>query len=265
MTQKPVLWLEQSWPQLEEILKKVDTVLLPIGSTEQHGYHLPTGVDIYIPCAIADSVSKLTGVPVLPSINFVPCAWHLGFPGAINVSANTVINQIVEICQSLEHMGVKHVIGINGHTGGCDSTLVVAADQVIAKTNVRFWVASVVDIAEKEIIGICDSPVLGHADEIETAKMMAIRPDLVNIDGVKANNKQPKSKFLSVNYRPSSARILYRMSSQDWGNVAPDGYIGDPSVATPEKGEKMIAAAAKGICEFIDELKDWKGSIEATK
>lgn len=263
MAGKPIFWLEQSWPELEKILKKVDTVLLPIGSTEQHGYHLPTGVDIYIPCAIAEKVSIATGVPILPSINFVPCAWHLGFPGAINVSANTVITQIVEICQSLERMGIKHVIGINGHTGGCDSTLVVAADQVITKTKVRFWVASVVDVAEEEIISICDSPVLGHADEIETAKMMAIRPDLVHIENIKANNKQPKSKFLSVNYRPSSARILYRMSEQDWKNVAPDGFIGDPTVATPEKGTKMISAATNNICEFIYELKNWRGSIDA--
>ena len=55
------------------------------------------------------------------------------------------------------------------------------------------------------------------------------------------------------------------MSEQDWKNVAPDGFIGDPTAATPEKGEKMITAAANGICEFISELKNWKGSIEASE
>lgn len=262
MEKKPIWWQELSWPEVENLVQEIDTVMLPIGSTEQHGRHLPLGVDVFIPMGIAERVSVQTGVPILPPIWYVPSAWHQNFPGSIHVSAETVIRQIVEICSSVRKYGIKHIIGINGHTGGCDSTLVVAADQVLAKTDARFWIASVVDIAYHEIIEVCDSPVLGHADEIETAKMMAVRPDLVHIEGVKPNNRQPKSAFLSVNYRPSPAKILYRMNQEDWQTIAPEGYIGDPSAATPEKGEKMIKSAADNISKFIMELKNWTGKIE---
>lgn len=259
---KPVWWQELSWPELDKILDHVDTVLLPIGSTEQHGPHLPLGVDLYIPMGIAERVSAKTGIPILPPVWYVPCAWHLDFPGAINVKADTVINQIVDICDSLSNYGIKHVIGINGHTGGCDSTLVVAADKVLEETNVRFWVGSVVDIANDVILNLCTSPILVHADEIETSKMMAIRPDLVHVEGVEANNWEPKSRFLSNNYRPASAKILYRMNRADWKHIAPRGYIGDPASATPEKGEKMLTAIVENLVEFIDDLKNWTGTME---
>ncbi|MCI8649016.1 MAG: creatininase family protein [Anaerotruncus sp.] len=262
MEKKPIWWQELSWPEVAQLMEKTDTVLLPIGSTEQHGRHLPLGVDVFIPMGIAQRVSAQTGVPILPPIWYVPCAWHQSFPGAIHVSAQTVIAQIVEICDSLSKYGVKHVIGINGHTGGCDSTLVVAADQVLEKTEARFWIASVVEVANDEILALCDSPVLGHADEIETSKMMALRPELVHLEGVEPNNQQPRSAFLSVNYRPCSAKLLYRMSKEDWRSVAPDGYIGDPLAATPEKGERMLCAAAENIVRFIHELEGWNGKIE---
>ncbi len=261
MENKPIYWQELTWQEIEKLVKTTDVALLPIGSTEQHGPHLPTGVDGFIPADIAARTSAKSGVPILPPIWYVPCAWHQNFPGAINVSPQTVIAQIVDICDSAYKSGIQHIIGINGHTGGCDSTLLAAADQVIAKTKARFWIASVVDIAADEIISCCESNVLVHADEIETSKMMAIRPDLVHIDRVKPNNRMPKSEFLHISYRPAPAKILFRMSKDDWKRLAPEGFIGDPTVATPEKGDRMLESAAGNIVKFIDDLRDWDGSI----
>ncbi len=252
---KPVLWAELSWPEMEKVLASTDTVLLPVGSTEQHGRHLPLGVDIFIPVDIARRVSAETGVPVLPSVNFVPCAWHECFPGAISITPRVLISQLVDIARSLQNYGVRNIILVNGHTGGCDSTLVAAADEVLQETACRFYIASVVDVAADEVLSICSSPVLGHADEVETAKMMAIRPDLVHIEGVKANDREPKSGYLSVNYRRKS-RIFFRTSKEDWKALAPEGYIGDPSAATPEKGEAMLSRIASEISGFIKDLEN---------
>ena len=258
-TGKPVWWQDLSWPELREYAKNTDIALLPIGSTEQHGPHMPTGVDGYIPIGIAEKVSARTGLAILPTHWYAPCSWHDHFPGTIHVSPESMINLLVDICCSVERStGIKHIIGINGHTGGCDSTLLVAADTVIAKSQgARLWIASVVDIAIDEVLETCTSPVLGHADEVETAKMMAIRPDLVHVGKVKANNKQPKSKFMSINYRGGGPKMLFRLNKDDWKNVAPAGYIGDPAAATPEKGERMLEAAAGNIVKFTMELKKW--------
>jgi creatinine amidohydrolase len=165
----------------------------------------------------------------------------------------------------MEQQGVRHVIGINGHTGGCDSTLLVAADRVIEKSKTRLWIASVVDMAVDEVLKICDSPVLGHADEVETAKMLALRPDLVRLDNVTPSNNQPKSNFLSINYRSSGSRILFRLGRDDWKSLAPQGYIGDPSAATPEKGNRMIDAIATNLIHFVRELENWPALLRAEK
>ena len=250
---KPIFWAELSWPEVKTLLSSITTVILPIGSTEQHGRHLPLGVDIFIPVDIAKRVSAETGIPVLPPINFVPCAWHECFPGAISISPRVLISQLVEIAESLQNYGLKNVVLINGHTGGCDSTLVAAADEVLQKTSCRFFIASVVDVVIDDVLSICTSPVLGHADEVETAKMMAIRPDLVHIDNVVANNREPASSYLSVNYRRKS-RILFRTNKEDWISLAPEGFIGDPSAATPEKGEEMLTKIASEIASFINDL-----------
>jgi creatinine amidohydrolase len=258
MKQKGAIWWQDlSWPQVESILKERTTVLLPIGSTEQHGRHLPLGVDVYIPMGIATKVSAATGLPILPPLWYAPCSWHQKFPGTVHIAPETLISLVTDICCSLGHYGVKHVIGINGHTGGCDSTLLVAADKVIERSGARFWIASVVDIASNEILNICDSPVLGHADEVETAKMLAVRPDLVRLDNVTPSNNQPNSNFLSINYRSHGPHVLFRLNSDDWKAVAPEGYIGDPTAATAEKGSKMIDAIVKNLIEFVKELDSW--------
>lgn len=255
---KPVFYKELSWPEVSAIFSEKHTVLIPIGSTEQHGHHLPLGVDLFIPEEIAARASEKTGVPVLPTIPFVPCSWHECFPGAINVSAEVVIKALVDIAESLEQYGVLNIVLVNGHTGGCDSTLVVAADEIKRKTKCSLYIASVVDLALDDVLEISTSPVLGHADEVETSKMMAIRPDLVHIEGVKASNIEPRSKYLSVNYRRRS-KILFRTGKDDWKRLAPDGYIGDPSVATAEKGEKMLNAISGELVCFLNELE--KGPV----
>lgn len=264
-TGKPVWWQDLSWPEVKKYVANTQTVLLPIGSTEQHGPHLPLGVDGYIPIGIAERVSARTGLAILPSHWYAPCSWHDDFPGTIHIAPETMINLLADICCGVERScGVKHIIGINGHTGGCDSTLLVAADTVIARSQgARLWIASVVDIAAPDVLEICDSPVLGHADEVETAKMMAVRPDLVHVDKVPANNKQPKSKFMSINYRGNGPRMLFRLNRDDWKRVAPAGYIGDPAAATPEKGNRMIDAIADNIIAFTKELEDgWPQLME---
>ena len=258
---RAVWWAELSWPEVDKVLKNTDTVLLPMGSTEQHGRHLPLGVDGYIPIGIAEKVSAITGVPILPPIWYSTCSWHQGFTGTIHISSDTLIRQVVEICASVQRYGIKHIIGINGHTGGSDPALMVAADKVLEKTGARFWIACVVDVARDAIIDLCTSPVLGHADEIETAEMMAIRPDLVHLNCVKASNRVPKSEFLSLNYRPLKAQMHYRMNQNDWKRIAPEGYVGDPTAASLDKGEKMIYHIAGNIIKFIEELKSWDGTI----
>jgi creatinine amidohydrolase len=254
-----VWWHELSWPEVEKKVQTCDTVLLPLGSTEQHGRHLPLGVDVFIPIEIAERVSARTQVPILPPVWYAPCAWHMNFPGTISISSNTLISLVVDICTSLQEVGIKHIIGINGHTSGSDPALQVAADMILEKTGARFWLASVVDVAHDKIFDICEYSVLGHADEIETSKMMAIRPELVHIKDVIPNNNQGENPLLSVNLRPSAAWMYYRMNKDDWASIAPEGYSGDPSAASPEKGNQMLNSVVENIESFIEYLRNWQG------
>jgi creatinine amidohydrolase len=250
---KRIIWEELKSTQVDSVVAGGRVALLPIGSTEQHGSHLPLGTDNYIPARIAEIVSDMTGAPILPLIPYGPCDWHTVFPGSISIPAETFIDFVFHVAKGAAQQGFAHIIAVNGHTGGSNPALLVAADRVVRETQARLWVADVVQVAREEVLSFATTPVLGHADEIETSKVLAIRPDLVDLGQVSPWEKEPASVRLSKNYRRGSA-ILSRISTEEWAMLAPGGFLGNPLEASPEKGARMLEASAEAIAAFIQDL-----------
>lgn len=248
-----VIWEELKSTQVESVVAGSRVALLPVGSTEQHGSHLPLGTDNYIPTRIAEIVSDRTGAPILPLIPYAPCDWHTVFPGTITIPAETFIDFVFHVAKGAAQQGFEHIIAINGHTGGSNPALMVAADRVLRETQARLWVADVVQVAREEILSLATTPVLGHADEIETSKILAVRPDLVDLSHVSPWEKEPASTWLSKSYRRGSA-ILSRISPEEWATLAPGGFAGNPLEASAEKGARMLEASARAIAAFIRDL-----------
>ena len=101
----------------EEADRKASVAVLPIGSFEQHGQHLPLATDTVVACAIADSVASEYELLLLPPVAFSCSHEHSGFTGTVSISATTLHQVIGDIVASLELQGIRHLVLVNGHGG----------------------------------------------------------------------------------------------------------------------------------------------------
>jgi creatinine amidohydrolase len=252
------LWLQDmSWPEVQAKVQQTNIVLVPVGSTEQHGPHLPLGVDTFIPIHAAELISKRTGVPIAPPVWWAPCEWHMGFSGTISVRPTTLIALFTDICKSLYRHGFRHFLFVNGHTSGYNPAILSAADEIQAQLpELHIWVLDVFEMAQEAALSICKAELLYHGDELEGSQMLAARPDLVDMSKAKkVTPPAPLTKFMAYNYRATGDRVLTRFSADVWKKISSDGHVGDPTLATKEKGDKIVGALVENAATLIADLK----------
>jgi creatinine amidohydrolase len=248
-------WAEMTWADF----KSADTArwiaVLPLAATEQHGPHLPLGVDSFIAEAYLARVRAL--VPADLAVSFLPLQWigqsdeHVAFPGTLTLSATTVIRAWTEIGESVARAGVKKLVLVTSHGGNVSAMEIVARD-----LRVRFGMLAVTVgwhrfgypdggfDAEERRHGI-------HGGDIETSLMLAGRRDVVRMENAAAATPvtvamQREFKWLGA-FRPAG----FGWMTQD---LHPSGTVGDASRATAEKGEAALVQGAKGFVELLREI-----------
>jgi len=251
-------WLqEMSWPEVAEALKRTDIALIPIGSTEQHGLHLPLGVDTFIPIWVAEEVAKQVDVVVAPPLWYADCPHHMGFPGTITLRPETLIELVYDICKSLIKHGFNKILLLNGHTMANNPALLVAIERVQEETDAHVYLIDLLDIAKSTISKIRESELGGlyHAAELETSQMLAIRPDLVRMEKAKKVIPKSISRFIIIDGITPGDKIWFKITMKEWKKLTEYGLIGDPTLASKEKGEKVMKAIVDNIVTFINEIK----------
>ena len=168
-----------TWPEVEEALTRTDVALIPVGSIEQHGRHLPLGTDSYAATEVCKLVAQQADALVVPVLLSGLSAHHLGFAGSLTISAETFEQVIFETAQALIHHGIRKIAIYNGHGGNRAS---MAA--VITRIN-NSTVATAVDLGQVEIPAV-DSPYESpafdwHAGVGETSWMLYLTPQLVQM------------------------------------------------------------------------------------
>jgi len=239
---------ELTWPEFERIKKGVKAVVIPVGSVEAHGRHLPLGTDVFAPVEIArrvDEKLKERGVDVLVA----PPVWYGHtfvldvYPGTVNVSADALKAYVAEILREFAREGFKRLVLLNGH-GGNHSPLILAAEEVAGEFDVEVWLINWwLDFSE-EILEVCSSQ--GHAGEDETSVILAIRPELVRMEEARGERRTRK----------------VRVIRKDIGfELFPDGVNDDPRGASAEKGEAILERVSGRIAELLVEADgEGKGS-----
>lgn len=227
-----------TWDKFGEVKKSISTVLLPIGSVEAHGRHLPLGTDVFAPLEIAARVEaklKERGVEVL----IAPPIWYGHsfvlnvFPGTINVRADTLRRYVRDVAGEFAEEGFGRIILLNGH-GGNYPPLIEAAEEVAERYGVEVWLINWWIDFREDILSICSSQ--GHAGEDETSVILAIKPELVSME--KAAGER----------RASKVRIIRK----DIGlELFPDGVNDNPEGATEEKGEAILSVVSEKIARLI--------------
>jgi len=252
-------WQAKSWFEIVEHAKSIDLAILPVGSIEQHGPHLPTGDDTYEIFGICEGVAERTKAILLP------CAWygshpyhHLNFPGTIPLTSNTYVTMIREIVDGASKAGYNKFILLNGH--GQEYSTAYAAQEVGKDghfcIHVTWW-----EIC-KDIINdtLETTPPRGfsHADECETSMGLHLFPQYVDMSKAEKELPEPliDRKFYTGPagydvkelhwYDGTFARMEYKELKK--------GIIGDPTKATKEKGEAITKVAVERVSELIEDI-----------
>lgn len=226
---------EMSWPQIEQGLKETRTVILPVGATEEHGPHLPTITDTIQALETARSVAQRRDVFIAPPIHYGVCRSTRGFPGTITVGHDALRSYVKEVLISLRDSGFERILVLTGHAGSQHiSALKEACQMALEERDLRVSLVSLFDLIDPAAV---ETPHDGHAGEIETSMMMVIRRDLVK--GNPGEHFPARPKFLIM---------------KDVRRLMGCGIMGNPYLATPEKGREFLKMAAEGVISALEEL-----------
>lgn len=215
----------------------VDTVILPIGSIEQHGPHLPIGVDYFAVEAIAKGVAKNINALLYPVIPFSTCYEHKGSKGSLCMRPETFYHMLQDLVLNLREQGFKKVIIMIWHGG------VYIAAPAVRELNALYDDLQVVlihGIVPKEIERIVETPNELHAGELETSITLYLKEETVNKEEMMKHDFIPDCPRDFLNYAP----IL---------NICPDGVWGKPSKASYQKGKLIYECMVKGYTDYINQ------------
>ena len=248
-------WSEMTWQDFGAAETVRWIAVLPLAATEQHGPHLPVGVDRYIAEAYLARVAAL--LPDDLPVTFLPVQpvgqsdEHLRFPGTLSLSAETVIRAWTEIGESVHRAGVRKLVLVSSHGGNLAGMDIVARDLrrrcnmlVVTCGWHRFGYPDGAYTAGERRHGI-------HAGDIETSIMLAARPDTVREEA--ADDFAPASVAMEREFRWLNT---YRPAGFGWmtQDLHPSGAVGDATLATAEKGAASLDHGARGFVEMLREV-----------
>jgi creatinine amidohydrolase len=218
---------DRSWPSVAEIAA-IRTLLVPVGSTEQHGPHLPLDTDTRIADAIAHGVAASTPERILvaPPVAYGASGEHADFPGTLSIGVDALATMLVELGRSADAFG--QVVFVNGHGGNLGS--IASATSTLQREGraVRSWSWTVLDGD-------------AHAGRTETSMVLAIAPETVHLDAAEAGRVEPVGDLLDA-LRRDGVRA-----------VSPNGVLGDPSGASAEEGRAILARQVEELRGFLDD------------
>lgn len=239
-------WIEASratLPEIAEFAARHPYAILPVGSFEQHGPHLPLDTDNIIAGRMAIETARRSTGLVLPTLS-IGYAWvWRGKPGTLTLRFDTYMDVIRDIAESLEGWGIKALFVLSGH--GSNPQPVKHAIRELIHEKHDIHVLNSLYLGQNVMLAEAESKTWHgdfHAEEIETSIMLAIAPELVRMDRAAAD------------YPPAPAD--YGKSELSMGHLMRSGVFGDPTKATAEKGRRWIDAAADQTAEL------WLGYLE---
>ena len=226
-----------TWPQVAAIAPGA-LAILPVGACEQHGAHLPLTTDADLALGVARAIAAQTGAMVLPVLPYGDAWNNEAFPGTLSISATTLRAVVEDIGAGLLRMGVGALVTLNGHFGNREP-IALAARTLTA----RGLPVLHLDYPGLEALAAvhCESTPAGpgffHADEVETAMMLALRPEAVRMDLAAPDYPAFPPTF---GHEPMQLR-----------EFATTGVFGDPRPATAAKGRALIDGIAANALPLI--------------
>jgi len=242
---------ELTWLDVEEFLKAHKTVIVPVGSCEQHGPHLPLDTDAYDAFWLSlKAAEKAQCALVAPPIYYGVSLHHMDFPGTITLNPRTLEQVAYEVGVCLTKHGFNKILFENGH-GGNTPALEAAAQRIKAETN-AFVAIDTVSLIPDFIEKFIETPYDAHAGEFETSTTLANRENLVVKERIaKPQLTLPKSKYTKIGLKETGPKVSWAFRTKELSNT---GVIGDPTKASKDKGEKAWKLAIERLVDLLKEL-----------
>ncbi len=243
-----------TWPEIEAYLDTSTGIIIPIGSTEQHGPTGFIGTDALCPEIISQGISEVSGALIAPTINVGMAQHHIGFPGSITLRPSTLITVIVDTVKSLEKHGFNRFFFLNGH-GGNIATISAAFSEIYAERSLNrensncqsvrchlqnWWSCNSVIELSKKLFGDSDG---SHATASEISLTYFGYPE-------EAKRIQVKRKL-----NPEIAPKGPIYDAKDYRKRFPDGRIGsDPTLASIEAGQQLYQASVSDLAKIYQDF-----------
>lgn len=236
---------EATWTQVKDYLKTKQTLVIPVGSTEQHGPTALIGTDFMTASAVAKKVGELTNTYVAPPLNYGMANHHLGFPGSASLNPTTYIKVNIELLESWINQGFNKFIYINGHGGN------------IAPLNCA--VSELKRTYEDVIVGVFD---WWHLKEVTDYEALHFGDEnghhatCGEVSLTKFTHEEAFKKIPQQNFKVSPTSHHWPLSAKEMKHFHPDGRMdSNPGLATKEHGKELFNISTTAISKKITELK----------
>jgi creatinine amidohydrolase len=241
---------DMTWTQVQDQLEHAEIALLPVGSIEQHGPHLPLLHDVLSANVVCVRTAEriYPRALVAPPLHFGDSSQWTSFPGTISIRARTLVELVVDICESLAQHGFERVVIVNGHAPNMNP-LWEAAWRVDREVGIKVAYLSYWSFIPQDAIdgmGI-ETTTPGHADEFETSFALAAFPERVREDEIRMS----QSRY-EVPKEYTFRNGVYMTHFDTQLHISETGCIGDPSQASAEKGQRLLNGAVTGLVNFLN-------------
>lgn len=256
---RDVLLGHRTWQEARALAEEDRLVIVPVGSTEAHGPHMPLDTDTHQADTVARLLAERVGAVVAPALPYGYAEMWMGFPGTVTLTPETFQTVLAEVCGSLVRGGFRRVMILNGHRPN-GTAVDVAARRVIdehgAARPVQITALSYWEPSAPELHALRRSRVggMGHACELETSFQLAHRPHLVHMERLDGVHTPLVGWDLVAPVEPS--RTYETWQSADDGVAV----FGDPRSASAESGEAFLEAVVTGLARLVESLEAGQGS-----
>lgn len=245
-----------SWPEAQEVFGSDPVVLIPMGTIEQHGPHLPMAADTIVAEAVALAAASATNSLVTPAITFGYCANSRQFSGTITLPSQLLAQLVEHTIGSLTQHGARRFILVNNHRSNA-AAVQQAAYELRSQTDLLIgsffpW-GTMISIARQEHPDLGNA--VGHGGEPETSVMAHLRPD--DIGEVPGDTLRSYSDFQGLPMKAASETLvdghvvnLYR----DLDELTPSGVNGDPTQGDAERGAELLERTTQVLISFIQKF-----------
>jgi creatinine amidohydrolase len=215
-------------------------VILPLGTTEQHGRHLPVDVDIRNCWEVAIRVSAQTGVPVLPPLAYGDSRYWEAWPGTLGLQPETLVQILLEISDGIVSTGFRRLVLLNGHVGNGPALAIAEGKLRTRHPELQVRAISWWDVSPRVVAEVYADAIEGtlksfHANDAETSVYLSHSPDLVRFEYAVDEPRDHERPAFSYHSR----------------QLTESGVIGRPTAATVDHGQKIVRMAVEDLAAFI--------------